>query len=191
MRGTFSEGFMLKAQGSAEEVVPEAYELVHPRTMLPTAHVLWGSVWTGVATGAAARAQAFVRNAVKKSGGQMPPGAAGVTRMLSSLRTLRITLANAIRGYERVMGDPDSLSTLAFQSMITLTKVEVSEQAVSIVLAALRICGLSGYRCDGEFSVERHLRDILSSPIMINNERILGNLAGSALLSQIPESLAE
>ena len=44
-------------------------------------------------------------------------------------------------------------------------------------MSAMRACGLSGYRNDGEFSVGRHLRDVLSSPIMINNDRILANVA--------------
>ena len=75
--------------------------------------------------------------------------------------------------------------------MITLTKVEASELAVSIVLSAMRTCGLSGYRCDSEFSIERHLRDVLSAPIMINNDRILTNLANSSLLAPIAASLGD
>ena len=45
-----------------------------------------------------------------------------------------------------------------------------------------RACGLSGYRNDGEFSVARHLRDVLSAPIMINNDRILANAASATML---------
>jgi acyl-CoA dehydrogenase len=96
-------------------------------------------------------------------------------------------LANSMQVYERHRDDPTALAGLEFQSMITLTKVEASEQAVAIVLAALRVCGLSGYRTDGEFSIERSLRDVLSSPIMINNERILANLASSSLLTPVPQ----
>ena len=40
---------------------------------------------------------------------------------------------------------------------------------------------LSGYRNDSEFSIGRHLRDILSSPIMINNDRILANVGDGVL----------
>ena len=40
-------------------------------------------------------------------------------------------------------------------------------------MSAMRACGLSGYRSDGDFTLGRHLRDVLSSPIMINNDRIL------------------
>ena len=89
------------------------------------------------------------------------------------------------------LNDPSVLTSLEFQSMITLTKVEASELAVSIVQCALRACGLSGYRTDGDFSIERHLRDVLSAPIMINNDRILANLAASSLMTPIPASLRE
>jgi acyl-CoA dehydrogenase len=37
----------------------------------------------------------------------------------------------------------------------------------------------------------RHLRDVLSSPIMINNDRILANAATSTLMSGIPASLRD
>ena len=70
--------------------------------------------------------------------------------------------------------------------------VEVSsELAVSVVLTAMRVCGLTGYRCDSEFSVERQLRDVLSSPLMINNDRILTNLATPSLMTPIPASIQD
>ena len=54
-----------------------------PQTMVPFAHLLWGSVWAGIAAAATAQAQAFVRNALRSSGGQMPPGAAHFTKAAS------------------------------------------------------------------------------------------------------------
>ncbi len=177
MRGTCSDGYTLKATGTADQIVPEPYEIIHPHTMVPFAHLLWGSVWTGIAASATARAQAFISQAMRQANGQLPPGAPQFTRALTALRTLRGMLASALRAFERGMGDPKVLASLEFQSMITITKVEASELATSIVLSAMRACGLSGYRCDSEFSIERHLRDVLSSPIMINNDRILANLA--------------
>jgi acyl-CoA dehydrogenase len=74
--------------------------------------------------------------------------------------------------------------------MINLTKVEASELAVSTVMSALRACGLSGYRNDSEFTIGRHLRDVLSSPPMINNDRILANISAASLMSAIPNSLS-
>jgi acyl-CoA dehydrogenase len=102
------------------------------------------------------------------------------------LRTLRGVLATSLRSYESVMSDEKAISSLEFQTMITLTKVQVSELAVTTVLTALRACGLSGYRNDTEFTIGRLLRDVLSAPIMISNDRILTNLATSSLMTPLP-----
>jgi len=190
MRGTCSEGYTLKADASAEQVLPEPYETIHVRTMVPCAHLLWGSVWTGIAAAATARAQAFIRNAMRH-GGQLPPGAPQFTRALATLRTLRGMLSTSLRRYEQCMNDPSALAALDFQTMITLTKVEASELAATTVMHAMRATGLSGYRNDSEYSIGRHLRDVLSSPIMINNDRILANLATPSLMSPIATSLRD
>jgi len=190
MRGTCSEGYTLKAAASAEQIVPEPYENIHARTMVPFAHLLWGSVWTGIAAGATARAQSFVRNALRH-GGQLPPGAPQFTRALATLRTLRGMLSTSLRKYEQCMNDPQALGALEFQTLITLTKVEASELAAQTVMSAMRACGLSGYRNDSEYSVGRHLRDVLSAPIMINNDRILANLATPVLMSPMAASLRD
>jgi acyl-CoA dehydrogenase len=191
MRGTCSEGYTLKATGQVGQILPEPYESIHSQTMVPFAHLLWGSVWTGIAANATSRAQAFIRQAMRSGNGQLPPGAPQFTKALASLRTLRGMLANSLRAYERNMHDPKALGSVEFQSLITLTKVEASEHAVGIVMSALRACGLSGYRADGDFTIGRHLRDVLSSPIMINNDRILANLATSSLMTPIPASMRD
>jgi acyl-CoA dehydrogenase len=191
MRGTCSEGYMLKVNAAADQVLPEPYETIHARTMVPSAHLLWGSVWTGIAAGAVTRAQTFIRNAMRHSNGQLPPGAPQFTKAMSTLRTLRGMLTTSLRRYQQIMDDPQALAALDFQTMITLTKVEASELAASTVMSAMRACGLAGYRNDGDYTLGRHLRDVLSSPIMINNDRILANLATPALMSAIPPTLRE
>ena len=164
MRGTCSEGYTLKAHGQAGQILPEPYEVIHAQTMVPFAHLLWGSVWTGIAASATARAQAFIRAAMRTSNGQLPPGAPQYTQALKTLRTLRGMLATSLRTYERHMNDPKALASLDFQSVITLTKVEASELAVATVMSAMRACGLAGYRADGDFTLGRHLRDVLVLP---------------------------
>jgi acyl-CoA dehydrogenase len=47
----------------------------------------------------------------------------------------------------------------------------------------MRICGMAGYKNGGEFSVGRHLRDILSAQLMISNDRIAAT-TGTLLLAQ-------
>src|SRR6516225_1798653 len=114
MRGTCSEGYTLKASASAEQIIPEPYEVIHSRTMVPFAHLLWGSVWTGIAASATARAQAFIRNAMRHSNGQVPPGAPQFTKALTQLRTLQGVMGNSLRRYQQSMDDPQALAGLEF-----------------------------------------------------------------------------
>jgi acyl-CoA dehydrogenase len=191
MRGTCSAGFELKAKASAEQIFPEGYEKIHAQTMTPVSHLCWSSVWAGIAAAAVDRAQRFIRKAARGAGGQMPPGAAHFTAAKMSLAKLRAIIIANLDTYANNEHDERALSSLDFQSSINLLKVEASELAVQTVMSAMRACGLSGYRNDGEFSVGRLLRDVLSSPLMINNERILSKIATSSLMSGVPTSLRD
>lgn len=191
MRGTCSSGFALKASGLAVQILPVGYEKIHPQSMVPVSHLTWASVWAGIAAAAVGRAQKFVRTAARRSGGQMPPGAAQYTQAVASLRSLRGLVASALASYEAMKHDPRKLDSLEIQAGLNLLKVESSERAVATVSLAMRACGLSGYRNDGEFTIGRHLRDVLSAPIMVHNDRILTNISTTALMSGIPTSLMD
>jgi acyl-CoA dehydrogenase len=191
MRGTCSAGFELKFNGSSEQIFPESYDKIHAQTMTPVAHLSWSSAWAGIAAASVERAQAFIRKAARGADGQMPPGAAHFTAAKRSLAKLRAMIAANLDAYTAHEHDERALSSLDFQSQINLLKVEASELAVETVMHAMRACGLSGYRNDGDFSVGRHLRDVLSAPIMINNDRILANIATASLMSAVPASLRD
>src|ERR1700719_2326506 len=191
MRGTCSAGFELKAAGLAEQVFPDSYDKIHSQTMTPVAHLSWASVWAGVAAAAVERAQLFVRKAARASGGQLPPGAWHFTAAKLSLTKLRAIITSSLDTYAAHEHDDQALGSLAFQSSINLLKVQASELAVETVMSAMRTCGLSGYRNDGDFSIGRNLRDILSSPLMINNDRILANIATASLMSGVPTRLRD
>jgi acyl-CoA dehydrogenase len=189
MRGTCSAGFQLKASGNADQVLPDSYALIQAHTMMPVAHLTWGAVWCGIAAGATERARRFVRIAARRAGGQLPPGAAHLTRANLILRSLRATLASALERFEAVSAEKDQLDLLDFQNEMNLLKVNASEMATAAVMSCMHTCGLAGYRNDGEFSVSRHLRDVLSSSIMINNDRILASAAIASPLIEVPSSL--
>jgi acyl-CoA dehydrogenase len=191
MRGTCSAGFVMTAAGEAEQVVPEPYETIHSRTMTPVAHLLWASVWAGIAAAAVERARGFTRAAARKAGGQLPPGAAHLTEATASLATLRALIAGALRRFETIADDGRALAAVGFQTEINLLKVEASERAVATVMSAMRATGLAGYRSDGEFSVGRHLRDILSAPVMISNDRIRASVATGTLMAMTPSAVVD
>jgi acyl-CoA dehydrogenase len=191
MRGTCSAGFKLVASGLREQILPVPYEKIHSQTMMPFAHLAWSGAWAGIAASAVDRARAFVRKAAHRAGGTLPPGAAHFTRANATLRTLRSLIAGALQRFEAAAADPASLESVDFQTGMNMLKVNASELAVSTVMSAMQACGLAGYRNDGEFTIGRHLRDILSSPIMISNDRILANLAAASLLGGTPASLRD
>jgi len=186
MRGTCSRGYMLRAEGEAGQVLPEPYERIHTRTMAPYAHLLWSSTWQGVAAGAVRRARAFARHASRAAAGRAPPGMPHLTKARVTLESLRAAIQAAVTNFERHSAEPAGLDEMSVQLALNLLKVETSELAAATVMSAMRACGLSGYRNDNEFAMGRYLRDILSAPIMINNDRILANSEAGVLMSQPP-----
>lgn len=189
MRGTCSEGFQLEASGDCVQVLIDPYERIHRRTMMPVTHLLWAACWAGVAAGAVERAQLFVRKASRSAKGVLPPGAPLATQASLTLMTLASLVQSALADYERRAASVDGLEDIAFQTSLNLLKVAASENAITAVMHAFNACGIAGYRNDSEFSMARSLRDILSTSIMINNSRILANVATSSLLGGVPQTL--
>jgi acyl-CoA dehydrogenase len=189
MRGTCSTGFRLRARGAPEQVLPVPYDRIHNQTMTPAAHLLWSSAWAGIAAAAVQKAELFVRKAMRSSGGQTPPAAGRLSEAKSKLRLLRNMLQVALQRYENMHDDQRLWSSLDYQTALAMTKVDASELAVETVFACYRTCGLSGYRNDGDVSIGRHLRDVLSAPIMINNDRITANMASAMIMSGVPAGI--
>ena len=177
MRGTCSNGYLVKAEGDVDAILPLGYADISSRTMLPIAHLTWSSLWLGIATDAVHRARAFVRGEARKNPSAQPPGALRVAEQMAELQTMRATLAETAQLYHAKIDDPDFLSSLPFAIRMNLLKVTSSELAVRVVNQALRVCGIHGYKNDTPFSLGRHLRDAHSAALMVSNDRILGNTA--------------
>lgn len=189
MRGTCSEGFQLEASGERDQVLNEPYERIHRHTMMPVTHLLWGACWAGVASGAVERAQMFVRKVARAAKGTLPPGAPFVTQASLSLMTLLNLLDSALTDFAQRAGDANELEDIGFQTSLNLLKVGASELSILTVMHAFHACGIAGYRNDSEFSIGRSLRDILSASIMINNNRILSNVASASLIGGVPDRI--
>ncbi len=189
MRGTCSTGFKLHARGVAAQILPVPYDRIHRQTMTPAAHLLWSGVWAGIAAAAVQKAEIFVRKAMRGASGQTPPAASRLGDAKSKLRLLRSMLSVALQRYEEGHDDQSIWNSLDYQTAMAMTKVDASELAVETVMACYRTCGLAGYRNDGDVSIGRHLRDVLSSPIMINNDRISSSMAAAMTMSGVPQTI--
>lgn len=184
MRGTCSLGFTLEATGSVEQIVPQPYGDISSHTMLPTSHLLWASVWLGIATDAVGRARAFVRAEARRKPGTVPPAATRLAEVVADLHAMRATVQTGLAEYERVMHDADELSSLGFALRMNNIKILTSRAVADIVTASLGVVGIAGYRTDSRFALGRHLRDAQSASLMIANDRILAANAAMLLVQK-------
>jgi acyl-CoA dehydrogenase len=183
-RGTCSLGFRLRATGDAGQILPTPFADISSQTMLPVSHILWSSLWTGIAVSAVRRARAFVRRDARKSAGTVPASALRAAELVSALQTMRSNVHDCARDYAAIMDDVDSLGTLRFAIRMNNLKVAASMAVVDIVGQALLICGMSGYKTDSPYSLGRHLRDAYGAMLMINNDRITAANASMLLVSK-------
>jgi len=185
MRGTCSPGFLLTSRGADDQMVPVAFADVASQTMVPFSHLLWSSVWLGIATDAVTRARTFVREQARRTPGAVPPTASRLAELWSALQTMRAGVHDVLMEYQQLLEEADGLqktATLAFALRINNVKVGASQQLVDIVQRALLICGIAGYKNDSPFSLGRHLRDAISAPLMVGNDRILATNASLLLV---------
>ncbi|OZC75327.1 acyl-CoA dehydrogenase [Rhodococcus sp. 06-462-5] len=181
-RGTCSPGFMLDARTTTSNILGDNYGDISAQTMLPVAHVLWGSAWLGIADAAVTKARKSVQKAARKTPGTPPPSALRLAELMVVHEQLVDTVFGAAAKFEAVADSPAELGAIGFALKINNVKVTASTLVIDIVGKALQICGISGYRQGGEMSIGRHLRDAHGSAIMVSNERILGHNAQLSLV---------
>ncbi|WP_066909783.1 acyl-CoA dehydrogenase family protein [Millisia brevis] len=181
-RGTCSPGFLLKAQGSADWVLPVPYSTISARSMLPTAHVLWAAAWSGIADAAVAKARKAVRQQARRNPGTTPPAALRLAELSVIHDRLVDTVRSAAADFDDNADNPARLDSIGFAIHANNVKVTASELVVEIVGRAMVICGIAGYRDDSDLSIGRHLRDAHGSQIMVSNERILAHNAQLGLI---------
>ena len=94
-RGTCSNGFLLRADGHVDQILADAYGEISSSTMLPTSHVVWASVWLGIAGNAVDIARSLRS---RRGAAQARYDAAGrgtARRADRSLRGVPVTRASA------------------------------------------------------------------------------------------------
>jgi acyl-CoA dehydrogenase len=183
-RGTCSPGFTLSAIAPVDHIVPVPYAEISSQTMLPVSHIVWASLWVGIATAAVGRARAYVRSEARKSPGKTPAASVRLAEVVSKLQAMRAVVNDSVRDFEAIMHDADALSAMNFAIRMNNLKLNCSTAVVEIVGQAMLICGMSGYRADSKSSLGRLLRDAYGAALMINNDRIYGANAAMLLVSK-------
>jgi len=185
MRGTCSPGFRLESSGPETQIIPGSFADSSAQTMVPYSHILWASLWWGIAADAVARASSAVRSDARKKPGTVPPGATRLAEVSAQLQALRhnwVALAAEFDEMETRPNGKDDLLTIGWALKMNNLKINASETAPQIVHKALQIIGVMGYKNDSKQSVARHYRDALSGALMISNERIASKSASMLLV---------
>ena len=172
-RGTCSPGFELKSIGNAAQVFPEPYAKIHSRTQHPVAHILWASLWVGLAHDAIGRARQVVKAEARKTPGVIPISATRLAEADLVLGQMKSSVRATLEEYRRLLDAPDEEPGLAFSIAVNNLKLTCSQQVIDVVVRAMLVCGIQGYRNDSKVSLGRHLRDATGAALMVNNDRIL------------------
>ncbi len=173
-RGTCSAGFKIASTGHTQQIQPEPFGDILAKTMHPVSHLVWGSLWLGLAQDAVNQARASVRAAMRKNPSTPPVSALRLTEVDEQLFSMRAGLQVAIDEYQQKLAsnDPSVFSDFAFSIRINNVKLRCSELVVKIVGDALSIVGIMGYKNNTPNSLARHLRDAYGAALMVNNDRI-------------------
>jgi acyl-CoA dehydrogenase len=189
MRGTCSEGFKLTAMAPAVQILPKPFADIAAQSMLATSHLLWSSLWYGIANSAMQRAQNFVRAEAKRRPAIVPPGALRVAEAASMLQLMKSNTVDGLRRFNQAKTNGDELTSMGFAIAMNNVKVGASRLAVEIINHAMLVCGIMGYKNDTPFSLGRHLRDAMSGQLMISNDRIFGNTSNLLLAHRLDSHL--
>lgn len=174
-RGTCSSGFTVDARGKAEQILPTPFDDILAQTMHPYSHIVWSSLWTGIAIDAMNLARAFVRAEARKTPGEMPISAIRLAEADRVLQEMRHNVHSLTREYQNILesGNAEATRDFGFSIRTNNLKLSSSQLIIDIVGRALMICGISGYRNDSKYSLSRQLRDAYGAALMVNNDRIL------------------
>ncbi len=185
MRGTCSPGFKLESSGPIEQIIPGSFADSSAETMVPYSHILWASLWWGIAADAVAKAGNFVRAEARRNPGTVPPTAQRLAEVSLQLQTLRHNWQSTAQAFDETSASesaPQDLLSIGWALKLNNLKIAASEAAPQIVHRALQIVGILGYKNDSPFSLGRHYRDALSGSLMISNDRIAAKSASMLLV---------
>ncbi|HVS24400.1 MAG TPA: acyl-CoA dehydrogenase family protein, partial [Gammaproteobacteria bacterium] len=156
MRGTCSPGFKLESSGPEEQIIPGSFADSSAQTMVPYSHILWSSLWWGIAANAVSLAAESVRAGARKNPGTVPPTAVRLAEVSNQLQAMRhnwLALATEFDDLEQMPTGRNELLTIGWALKMNNLKINASETAPQIVHKALQIIGILAYKNDTKFSL--------------------------------------
>lgn len=178
MRGTCSPGFNIKATFPRSYVLDTSFKDIATQSMVPATHILWASVWYGMAKEAMSKAQKVTKERMKQNlkneiqdnvSYQLVEIYNKLTLMLNNLEACTYKYDHLVKDLNH---NSDELYRLDFTLMLNNLKIVSSELAVEIIQKSIYVCGFVAYLNNTPYSLGRSLRDIMASLVMIHNDRL-------------------
>ena len=190
MRGTCSDAFIIRSAAPSAQVFEAQFAQIIAYSKLPASHILWGSVWFGVACNAVLRVRAQIRSIMKANGGTLPASATRLPDLVAKLQVLHSRLLHALARYEAFVASGAQEIPMSLSTDLTMLKTTMSEGCLAVAQEALSVMGFAGYKGEGPSALGRHIRDLHSAPLMINNARLIETMSNYLLLDSLQFSLA-
>lgn len=175
MRGTCSPPGVITARGAGWQVMSAPFSEIAVNTMVPVSHILWSALWLGIAADAVHRARRLMQKKARKDLNASRAHAARIAMLDAKLQTMRAEHEWVAREYATLVesGEKIDAMNVGFGLRQNQLKLNASRLVKEIVVDAMEASGISAYRRNSEYSLDRHLRDALSASVMISNDRII------------------
>ncbi|WP_369622711.1 acyl-CoA dehydrogenase family protein [Bacillus cereus] len=190
MRGTCSPGFNIQATFPTDYILDTPFKDIAVQSMVPVTHILWASVWIGMARDAVSKAQKATKYKMKQNlkngiqgtvNSQLVEVDNKLTLMINNLDICTDKYSGLIN---EINTDSRGLYALDFTLQLNNLKMVSSEMAVEIVQKSMYICGIVAYLNNTPYSLGRSFRDIMSSVVMIHNDRLYATNSSLLMLQK-------
>jgi acyl-CoA dehydrogenase len=175
LQGIVNGAYDLRSTVEDGAVFEEAYPVIARETMTPTTHLLWASVWSGIAARILEKTRSFISRELATNDAVHSEMELRHSALVNKHHVINTLIRSALDTWEA-----EGASGSIFQNGAQYNRLKVvsSEQLNEICYQALPICGLHGYVEQGPYSLSQHIRDALSAPLMVSNHRLTRYTAG-------------
>ncbi|MCA1441947.1 acyl-CoA/acyl-ACP dehydrogenase [Ensifer sp. IC4062] len=183
LRGTCSHNFMLRAHLPDQSAIKASFGPISSEVMVPRSHLYWSAVWFGIALDAAKKTRDHLKAKARKDAQGTASAYRRYGSLIASMQSVWAEIIAVTDYLERLPTPPAFKELTRMTILVNNLKTTVSTKCVEIIDECIACSGMAGYVTGNPTNLERHLRDIQSSRIMVSNDRIDDN--SSVLLQAI------
>ncbi|PRP92098.1 Acryloyl-CoA reductase (NADH) [Bacillus sp. M21] len=175
MRGTQSIPLTLSGTLTKDQIVnEEPFSVIANKYMIPIGHIMWASCWLGAVKNIFQKTIKLIRKNSEKAKSELTLHELAEARLL--IETVDTYLDTTILKYNECIcnnSDSNNQDWNLINIYINNLKILASENLIQALDILMNICGVKyGYLLNEEIPLERTYRDLKSSSLMFNNDKL-------------------